>query len=187
LVQVFSEAAAAFAAGDYGESIRLADQAKHIALRSAAARELLGIALYRAERYADAARELLAFRRISGSTEQNPVIADCYRAAGKPERALELITELIPGDTPAPVLFEGRIVAAGALADMERLDDAISTLENLPLRPEVAQEHHLRSWYALADLLERKGRFTQAREWFEAVAAADSELTDAPERAAKLG
>lgn len=186
LVQVFSEAAAAFAGEDYAEAIRLADQAKHIALRSAAVRELLGIALYRSERFKDAARELSAFRRISGSTEQNPVIADCYRAAGKPDKALELIEEMDPSRVPAPVFYEGRIVAAGALGDAGRLDDAIATLEALELDPVTAGEHHLRAWYVLGDLLERRGRFTQAKEWFEAVAAADSDITDAPERASRL-
>jgi tetratricopeptide (TPR) repeat protein len=72
------------------------------------------------------------------------------------------------------------------MADMGKIDEAIALLERLNLKPEVAAEHHLRTWYALADLLERKGRFTQARELFDAVAAADSDLTDAPERAARL-
>ena len=36
----------------------------------------------------------------------------------------------------------------------------------------------------LGDLLERRGRYTQAREWFDAVANTDPDLTDAPERAA---
>jgi len=69
---------------------------------------------------------------------------------------------------------------------MGRIDDAIARLERLELRPEAAEEHHLRAWYVLADLLARRGRYTQAREWFEAVAAVDPELTDAPERAARL-
>jgi hypothetical protein len=38
----------------------------------------------------------------------------------------------------------------------------------------------------LGDLLERRGRFTVALNFFEAVAAADAESTDAPERARRL-
>jgi tetratricopeptide (TPR) repeat protein len=185
LVQVFSAAAGAFAADDLPEAIRLADQAKHMALRAAVVRELLGLALYRAGRWREAARELAAFRRLSGSTEQNPVLADCHRALGRPERAIELCDE-INGRASAPVRYEGAIVAAGALADRGRLDDAIARLEQLELEPSVAREHHLRAWYALGDLLERRGRFTQARHWFEAVAAADPEVTDAPERLQRL-
>lgn len=123
---------------------------------------------------------------MTGSAEQNPVLADCYRALGRPERALELCDELRAAPVSEALRFEGEIVAAGALADAGRLDDAIARLEALPLEPDQVREHHLRAWYALADLLERKGRFTQARAWFDALAAADDELTDASERAARL-
>ena len=186
LIKVFSDAVAAYMEGDYAEAIRLGEQAKHIALRSANARELLGLAYYRTGRWSEAAKELTTFRRISGSTEQNPVIADCYRAMAKPEKALEFCQEMDRKALDEAVYYEGVIVGAGALADMKRLDEAIALLERLDLQPSVAKEHHLRVWYALADLLERKGRFTQAREWFEAVDAADSEATDAGERAEKI-
>lgn len=186
LVKVFADAAAAFAAEDYAEAGRLADQAKHIALRAVSVRELLGLAYYHQGRWQEAARELSAFRRISGTTEQNPVLADAYRAMGKPDKAIELVDEIERGAVADAVFYEGAIVAAGALADGGRIEDAIARLESLDLRPQVAEGHHLRAWYMLGDLLARKGRFTQAREWFEAVAAADPDVTDAPERAAKL-
>lgn len=185
LVQVFAEAAGAFAVDDYPAAIRLADQAKHMALRAPVVRELLGLAHYRAGNWRDAARELAAFRRISGSTEQNPVIADCYRALNRPERAIELCDEIDPHAAPA-ILYEGAIVAAGALADLDRLDEGIARLEQLRLEPRVAQEHHVRAWYALGDLLERRGRFTQALRWFESAAGADPDLTDAADRVARL-
>lgn len=186
LVKVFSEAGGAFAAADFDEAIRLGEQAKHIALRSSTVRELLGLAYYRSEKWKEAARELAAFRRIGGSTEQNPVLADCYRAMGKPEKAVEICSEIEVNRVDESVVYEGAIVAAGALADMKRVDEAVKRLESLELRPQNAQEHHLRAWYVLGDLLERKGRFTQSREWFEAVNGADPELTDAGERLARL-
>jgi tetratricopeptide (TPR) repeat protein len=187
LVKTFAEAAAAFAAEDYDAAIRLAEQSKHMALRAVAPRELLGLALYRAGRWQDATRELATYRRLSGSLDQNPVMADCYRALHKPEKALEACDEMQRDkQLPAPVMYEGAIVAAGALADMGRLEEALGRLESLDLDPTDAEEHHLRAWYVLADLLERRGRFTQARTWFEAVAAADPELTDAQERADRL-
>jgi tetratricopeptide (TPR) repeat protein len=185
LVKVFAEAATAFSEEDYAEAVRLGEQAKHMAMRAAGPRELLGLAYYRNESYREAARELAAFRRISGSTEQNPVIADCYRALQKPNKALELIDEMDPSVDEA-VRYEGAIVAAGALADGGRIDEALERLEELELRPASASEHHLRAWYVLGDLLERKGRYTQARSWFEAVASADPEFTDAAGRAHKL-
>jgi tetratricopeptide (TPR) repeat protein len=186
LVKVFADAVAAFAAEDYGEAIRLGEQAKHIALRSIAARELLGLAYYRAGRWSEAARELSAFRRLAGSTEQNPVIADCYRAMKKPDKAIEYCDEVIQGRVEEAVYYEAQIVAAGALADMRRMDEAIARLESLDLSPEGAKPHHVRAWYALGDLLQKRGRFTQAREWFEAAAATAPDLTDAAERAARL-
>jgi tetratricopeptide (TPR) repeat protein len=186
LVKVFADAVTAYMTEDYATAIELGEQSKHMALRSLAARELLGLAYYRAERWSEAARELSAFRRISGSTEQNAVLADCYRALDKPQRAVELVDEIDPKEVDEAIVYEGGIVGAGALADMGRVDDAISRLERLELHPDVAAEHHLRAWYLLGHLLETKGRFTQARNWFDAVAAADPDLTDAPDRARRL-
>jgi tetratricopeptide (TPR) repeat protein len=186
LVKVFAEAVGAYMLEDYDEAIRLGEQSKHMALRALAARELLGLAYYRAGRWSEAARELSAFRRISGSSGQNAVLADCYRAMDKPQRAVELCDEIDPKRVEEAVVYEGAIVAAGALSDMGKLDDAIERLEGLELQPKVASEHHVRAWYLLAHLLEAKGRFTQARSWFESVAAADPDATDAPERARRL-
>jgi tetratricopeptide (TPR) repeat protein len=186
LVKVFAEAVTAYMLEDYDEAIRLGEQSKHMALRALSARELLGLAYYRAGKWSEAARELSAFRRISGSTEQNAVLADCYRAMGKPQRAVELCDEIDPTRVDEAVVYEGAIVAAGALSDQGKLDDAIARLEKLELQPKVAGEHHVRAWYLLAHLLETKGRFTQARNWFESVAAADPDVTDAPERARRL-
>jgi tetratricopeptide (TPR) repeat protein len=186
LVKVFADAAAAFQAEDFDEAIKLGDQAKHMALRAVSIREFLGLAYYHQGRWQESARELSTFRRISGTTEQNPVLADSYRAMGKPEKAVEYADEIVRGTVPDAVYFEGAIVGAGALADMDRLDAAIRRLEGLDLQPKVAEAHHLRAWYMLGDLLARKGRFTQAREWFEAVAAADPDMTDASERLEKL-
>ncbi len=186
LIKVFAEAAGAFATEDYSEAIRLADQAKHIALRAAPIRELLGLAHYRAEHWREAAKELSTFRRLSGSSDQNPVIADCYRALDRPDKALEYCNEMDNDKVEPAIAYEGHIVAAGALADMGKLDDAIARLQGLDLRPATAQEHHLRAWYVLADLLEKKGRFTQAAELFDAVTSADPDMTDAAERAARL-
>ncbi|HEV2754854.1 MAG TPA: tetratricopeptide repeat protein [Actinomycetota bacterium] len=186
LVKVFADAAAAYLEDDLDEAIDLGEQAKHMALRAVSPRELLGLIYYRAGRWQEAARELSAFRRLSGSPAQNPVLADCYRALGRPERAVELCDEVTPELVTPDVFYEASIVAAGALADQGRLDDAIARLERLELQPENAEEHHLRAWYVLGDLLERRGRFTQAREWFEAVAAVDPDATDAPERAERM-
>lgn len=185
LVKVFADAVAAFAAGDFDEAVRLGEQAKHIALRAVGPREFLGLAYYKSGKFQEAARELAAFRRLSGSTDQNPILADCYRAIDKPDKALQYLDEVEP-TAPPEVYYEASIVAAGALSDMGRIDEAIARLERLDLKPDVAEEHHIRAWYVLGDLLQKRGRFTQAREWFEAADAADPDLTDAADRAAQL-
>lgn len=186
LVKVFSEAVAAYAAGDLGEAIRLGEQAKHMALRSPNPREFLGLVYYGAERYQEAVKELAAFRRLTGLRIQNHVLADCYRALGKPEKALEYCDEVRFEDVGEEVYYEVQIVSAGALTDMGRVDEAIIVMQKLNLEPQAAEDHHVRAWYVLGDLLERTKKYTQAKKWFEAVAGADPEMTDAPERAARL-
>lgn len=186
LVKIFGEAVGAYMEGDLDDALRLGEGAKQLALRSVNVREFLGLTYYAAERWKEASRELAAFRRMTGSTAQNHVIADCYRATGKPDKALEYCDEISQRDVGEDVYFEGQIVAAGALADMDRLDEGIGRILRLELDPQVAEEHHLRAWYVLGDLLERRGKFTQARRWFDAVATADPGLTDADDRSERL-
>ena len=57
-------------------------------------RELLGLTYYRLGRWKLAVTELEAFRTLSGSTEQHPVLADCYRALGRHAKVAELWEEL---------------------------------------------------------------------------------------------
>ncbi len=186
LVKVFGQAAQAFLEEDYPEAIRLGEQSKHMALRSASVRELLGLAYYRAGKWPETVREISAFRRIAGTQEQNHVLADAYRAIGKPDKAVELCDQVSGKEVDEQVFFEAQIVGAGARSELGDLDGAIARLERLNLDPAVAQDHHIRAWYVLGDLLERRGRYTHARELFERVAGADPDITDAPERAEKL-
>ena len=55
-------------------------------------------------------------------------------------------------------MAEGRIVYAGALADQGRMDEALATAAQAGRRAvKNPSDHHLRLWYALADLEERAG------------------------------
>ncbi len=80
-------------------------------------RELHGLILYRLRRWRAAARELEAFAALTRSCEQGPVLADCYRALERWDRVEELWEELRHESPSAELVTEGRIVAAGALAD----------------------------------------------------------------------
>jgi thioredoxin-like negative regulator of GroEL len=145
-------------------------------------RELLGLTYYRLGRWKAAAAELEAFRSLSGSTEQHPVLADCYRALGRHAKVAELWEDLRAASPSAALVAEGRIVAAGSLADQGRLDDAIRLLSAAKMPTKRPREHHLRLTYALADLHERAGDVPRARQLFGLVAAADPDLGDVTAR-----
>jgi tetratricopeptide (TPR) repeat protein len=145
-------------------------------------RELLGLTYYRLGRWKPAVVELEAFRTLSGSTEQHPVLADCYRALGRHAKVAELWEELRAASPGAALVAEGRIVYAGSLADQGRLDEAIAVLSASKPPAKHPRPHHLRVTYALADLHERAGDVPKARQLFTIVAAADPDLGDVAAR-----
>ncbi len=49
------------------------------------------------------------------------------------------------------------------------------------------REHHLRLWYALADLEERGGNLPRARTLFERISRTDPGFADVMERLVSLG
>jgi tetratricopeptide (TPR) repeat protein len=115
-----------------------------------------------------------------------PVLADCYRALGRysaVERVWLEIREISPAHE---ILSEGKIVAAGALADTDDLRGAIELLT--PKRPpKRVRDHHLREWYVLGDLYDRLGDPIAARRWFDNVASNDRDFADVDERLRALG
>jgi hypothetical protein len=180
------DAARAFERERYGEArgalVALAERMP----ANAAVRELLGLTYYRLGRWKLAVTELEAFRELSGSTEQHPVLADCYRALRRWEAVEALWDELREVSPSAELVTEGRIVTAGALADRDRLREAIALLDKGFRFPKSPQEHHLRRAYALADLRERSGDLPQARSLFERIAALDPDFGDVVDRVRAL-
>lgn len=152
------------------------------AARVAAVREAAGFIAYRQGDYAKALNEFRTVRRMTGSDAFVPIMADCERGLGRPERALDLLKE-VRGAEPA-IRIEALIVGAGARADLGQLDAAMVMLRVPELEGGVDAELQLRLQYAYADLLEQTGDAEQARAWFTRAAALDTaELTDAAERA----
>jgi thioredoxin-like negative regulator of GroEL len=177
------EAGDAFSRGRFEDARRILRPLAQQAPRAAPVRELYGLSLYRLGRWAQAARELEAYRSLTGSAEQNPVLADSYRALGRYAEAEELWDELRAASPRAELVAEGRIVAAGALADQGRLDEAIDVLASAVNRAaRKPQLHHLRMAYALADLYERAGDLPRARELFGRIAASDADFVDVDAR-----
>jgi tetratricopeptide (TPR) repeat protein len=157
------------------------------AARLAVVREACGEAAYAAGEYAEALSELRAAKRMNGATAYLPIMADCERALGRPERALTLAkSPSVAGFVPE-AKAEMTIVEAGARRDMGELDAALRTLENAPLTSKTRASWVVRLRYAYADTLEAAGRTSDALEWFHRTEAIDSdEITDAAERASQL-
>lgn len=176
------EAAEAFSGERFGEAkATLAPIAREVP-DLPEARELYGLTLYRLGRWKEAARELEAFVELSGSTEQHPVLADCRRALKQYREVERLWEELREASPNGELMAEGRIVAAGALADQGDLASAIRLLAKGFRLPKHPAEHHLRRAYALADLYERAGDMPQARSLFERLDRAEPGFLDVRSR-----
>lgn len=182
----FQEAVDLLERGKPAQAVAAAEVAKALAPRSGAAREVLGIALYQADRFRDALRELQAYRRITGRLDQNHLIADCYRALGSPEKAIDPAREALRARLPDEVRAETAIVGASALADLGRFTEALSMLRASPTSERLSRDFDLRVWYVSGDILERAGRPAEAAEEFRRIVRHDPGAFDAAERLARL-
>lgn len=161
--------------------------ARDQAPRIAAVREAAGIVAYQAGEWAEAVRDLRACRRITGDSSHLPLIADCERALGRPERAISLATSPEATDLPRQVQAELAIVHSGARRDLQEVDGALLILERFGLDRQQVRPWSARLWYAYADALLDAGRREEALDWFRAAAQQDqSGETDASERIAGL-
>jgi tetratricopeptide (TPR) repeat protein len=161
--------------------------ARRAAPRLGATREALGLAAYVTGRYAEALSELRAARRITGSQAHLPILADCERGLGRPERALELAASPEVKALDVDGRVEMRLVAAGARRDLGQVEAALVTLQGADLASTRAQPWTARLRYAYADALAALGRDDEALEWFHRAAEADADSeTDAADRAAQL-
>ncbi|MEV0113769.1 tetratricopeptide repeat protein [Streptomyces sp. NPDC050844] len=161
--------------------------ALRLASRVAAVREAAGFAAYATQKYSEALAEFRAARRMTGSVELWPVMADCERGLGRPEKALDMAggPEVAKLDKAGQV--EMRLVAAGARRDMGQIDAAIVTLQSPELASNSVQPWTARLRYAYADALLAAGREDEAREWFAKAIESDKDgSTDASDRLAEL-
>ncbi|MCC8250946.1 hypothetical protein [Saccharothrix luteola] len=157
------------------------------AARVAVVREAAGLAAYHAGEWAEALSELRTARRMSHGTGHVAVMADCERALGRPERAIELAREAQVSLLSPDEAVELRIVAAGARRDMGQLDAAVVALQGDDLDEKRRDPWSARLFYAYADNLEAAGRTEEAVKWFlNAAQADDDNETDAAERAFDL-
>jgi tetratricopeptide (TPR) repeat protein len=171
----------------YQEARRIAASIAKEAPSVAAAHEILGLADYRLGMFKAAAAALETAQDLHPDPALLPVIADCYRALRNWRSVDEVWRRLREASPNHEVMAEGRIVAAGALADQGDLRGAIATMEPATRRQRSVRAHHLRQWYVLGDLYDRVGDPIAARRWFTVVAEHDPDFVDVGDRLRSLG
>ena len=155
--------------------------------RIAVIREAVGVAAYHCGDWAQALAEFRAARRMGSKSQLLPLIADCERGVGRPERAIELARSPEAAELTGDDADEMRIVAAGARADLGHLDQALAVLSSPA--PDVSRTGSTaaRLFYAYAETLLALGRNDEALQWFMHSAAADvDDGTDAEDRIDEL-
>jgi tetratricopeptide (TPR) repeat protein len=178
---------AAGLADDPEQGYRYAQAAKRLAARVGVVREACGIAAYRTGRWAEALSELRAARRMTGRDDFLPIMADCERAAGRPDRALALVREANTAELDRATQIELRIVESGIRRDQGLPDAAILVLQVPELTSGRVRPWSARLFYAYADALLAAGRTDEARDAFARAAEADTGgETDAADRLDEL-
>lgn len=179
--------AALLAADDLDGALAHAETAARRAGRVPAAREALGMVAYRMGDFARALSEFRTVKRLSGSNHLLPVMVDCERGLGRPERALDLASSAELGALEIEDRVELAIVLSGIRRDLGQLDAAEVALQIPAARLARQQSWAARLFYAQAEVALDAGRSEDARDLFARAAEADQDLiTDAADRLAEL-
>lgn len=135
-------------------------------------REAAGLTAYQTGRYAEALRELRTVRRLNGSSEHLPIMADCERGLGRPERAIALAASAEAESLDPVGRTELAIVVSGARVDLDEVEAALAVLDQVP---PVGRTGLLgvRVTQARAGVLEAAGRPDEAAELLAGIDAAD--------------
>ncbi len=169
-----------------------AEAAKRRAARLPIVREAVAETAYASGRYDVALQEFRALRRMTGTQDFLPVMADCERALGRPQAALKLAKESRRYEVEPALQIEMIIVEAGARADLGQHAEALRVLtaavERFGAGAEKLRSARGRLWYAYGEALLRiDGHGTRAerdaRDAFATAARLDPDQeTDAAER-----
>ncbi len=144
-----------------------AQSAARRAGRIAVVRETVGITAYALGEFELALRELRTYRRISGREDQLPLMVDCERGIGRPEKALELGRSVARALLDAPVQVALAIAMSGARLDLGQPDAALTELQIPQLDPERAFAWSPALFDAYATVLEDLGRAEEAEQWWQ--------------------
>ncbi|WP_220040699.1 hypothetical protein [Streptomyces tateyamensis] len=169
------------------EAYKYSRVALRLASRVPSVREAAGFASYMTQRYSEALTEFRAARRMTGRADLWPVMADCERGLGRPERALAMAGEPEVKQLDKAGQVEMRLVSAGARSDLGQHDAAVVTLQSPELASNTVHPWTARLRYAYAEALIAADRADEARDWFVKAAEADPEgQTNASERLAEI-
>lgn len=128
-------------------------------------REACALAAYASGKYSEALREVRAARRLDGTDSLRAIEADCERGLGKPEKALEIISETDTSSYSLSDLVELVIVQAGARHDLGESDAALLVLNQFLEQQQLEEPVLLaRILSYKADLLRELGREEEAEE-----------------------
>lgn len=144
-----------------------AQSAARRAGRIAVVRETVGITAYALGEFELALRELRTYRRISGHDDQLPLMVDCERGIGRPEKALELGRSVPRTTLDVPVQVALAIAMSGARLDLGQPDAALTELQIPQLDPERAFAWSPALFDAYATVLEDLGRAEEAEQWWQ--------------------
>ena len=171
----------------FGDARRMANALVRELSSVAAVHEIIGLANYRMGNWRPAVAALERSQDLRAEPSTLPVLMDCLRALGRHRDVASVWNELKGMSPSHEVMAEGRIVAAGSLADGGDLGGAIALMEPATARPKRVRDHHLRQWYVLADLHDRAGDVIAARRWFERILSHDDDFVDVLSRLRQLG
>ena len=164
-----------------------AKAARGLAARVGIVRETCAIAAYQAGHWSDALAEFRAARRLTGRDSYLPLMADCERALGRLDRALDIVSGPEARSADRATQVELRIVESGIRRDQGLADAGVVALQIPELTDKRGRAGRARLFYAYADALLDAGREEEARDWFRKAAAADAAgETDAAERLDEL-
>jgi len=182
-----ASAAEALDRGRYADARRMVQPVLKQLPQLAFAHEISGLCWYGLGEWRKAVTELELARGLDGTVNHHAVLADCYRALKRYHVVEELWTELRAASPSPSLLAEGRIVAAGALADQGDLAGALRTMAKALELPKRPKDYHLRQWYVVADLFDRSGDVIKARRYFALITEADANFADVGDRLKTLG
>jgi hypothetical protein len=155
------------------------DYVRKHAGRVGAVREACAVFHYTAGDFSQALADFRAVSRMRGGSNYLPIMADCERGLGRPQRAVEILKGF---DAPKsrqgsvkdlPTRIEGLIVLSGARSDMRQHEAAVLTLKVPELAGLPAGTERARLQFAYAEALFKAGRLMDAREWMERAAGSD--------------